>query len=117
MGIKAEAGTATYGASKAAVLQLARVAAKEGAPHRIRVNSILPGGTETPIWRTAPFFQEQLAKTGSEQAAFDAMAALTTPLGRYSKPGEIAGQIAFLLSDTAANITGADLVADGGYGL
>lgn len=116
-GIKTEVGTGTYGASKAAVLQLARVAAKEGAPHRIRVNSILPGGTETPIWRTVPFFQEQLEKTGSEQGAFDAMAAITTPLGRYSKATEIAGQIAFLLSDTAANITGADLVADGGYAL
>jgi NAD(P)-dependent dehydrogenase (short-subunit alcohol dehydrogenase family) len=116
-GIKAEVGTATYGASKAAILQLAKVAAKEGAPDRIRVNSILPGGTETPIWQTVPFFREQLAKTGSEQAAFDAMAALTTPLGRYSKAGEIAGQIAFLLSDTAANITGADLLADGGYTL
>jgi NAD(P)-dependent dehydrogenase (short-subunit alcohol dehydrogenase family) len=116
-GTKAESGTGCYGASKAAILQLARVAAKEGAPDRIRVNSILPGGTETPIWRSVPFFQDQLAKTGSEQAAFDAMAALTTPLGRYSKPGEIAGQIAFLLSDTAANITGADLVAGGGYGI
>jgi NAD(P)-dependent dehydrogenase (short-subunit alcohol dehydrogenase family) len=116
-GIKAEVGTATYGTSKAAVLQLAKVAAKEGAAHQIRVNSILPGGTETPIWRTVPWFQEHLAKTGSEQAAFDAMAAISTPLGRYSKPGEIAGQIAFLLSQTAANITGAELIADGGYAI
>jgi len=116
-GIKAEIGTATYGASKAAILQLAKVAAKEGAPAHIRVNSILPGGTETPIWRNVPFFREQLAKTGSEKAAFDAMAQLTTPLGRYSTALEIAGQIAFLLSDTAANITGAELVADGGYGI
>jgi 2-keto-3-deoxy-L-fuconate dehydrogenase len=116
-GIKAEIGTATYGASKAAVLQLAKVAAKEGAANRIRVNSILPGGTETPIWRDVPFFRDQLAKTGGEEAAFNAMAALTTPLGRYAKADEIAGQIAFLLSQSAATITGAQLVSDGGYAI
>jgi len=116
-GVKAQPGTAAYGASKAAVLQLAKVAAVEGAPYRIRVNSILPGGTETPIWRDVPFFRDQFAKTGSEQGAFNAMAAMTTPLGRYAKAEEIAGQIAFLLSQTAATITGAELVSDGGYAI
>ena len=43
------------------------------------------------------------------------MAAMATPLGRYAKPEEIADQIAFLLSDEAAYITGACLVSDGGY--
>ncbi len=93
------------------------MAAKEGAAAVIRVNSILPGGTETPIWRETAFFRDQLAKTGSEQAAFDAMAAMTTPLGRYAKPEEIAGQIAFLLSHGAATVTGAELVSDGGYAI
>ena len=116
-GVKAQSGTATYGTSKAAVLQLAKVAAKEGAPNRIRVNSIFPGGTETPIWHDVPFFRDQLAKSGDEQTAFNAMAALTTPLGRYAKAEEIAGQIAFLLSETAATITGAELVSDGGYAI
>ena len=45
------------------------------------------------------------------------MAKMATPLGRYAKPEEIAAQIAFLLSDEAAYITGACLVADGGYSL
>lgn len=116
-GLKAEIGTASYGASKAAVLQLAKVAAKEGAANGIRVNSILPGGTETPIWRDVPFFRDQLAQTGDEQGAFNAMAAMTTPLGRYAKADEIAGQIAFLLSQSAATITGAELVSDGGYAI
>jgi NAD(P)-dependent dehydrogenase (short-subunit alcohol dehydrogenase family) len=114
-GLKAQPGTATYGASKAGARQLAKVAALEGAPNGIRVNSILPGGVETPIWRDMPFFRDNVAKSGSEQAAFNAMAALTQPSGRFSKPEEIAGQIAFLLSHTAANITGAELRADGGY--
>jgi 2-keto-3-deoxy-L-fuconate dehydrogenase len=116
-GLKARPGTASYGTSKAGVRQLAKVAALEGAPDGIRVNAILPGIVETPIWRDVPFFRDQFAKTGSEQAAFNAMAAMTTPLGRNAKAEEIAGQIAFLLSQSAATITGAELVSDGGYAI
>jgi NAD(P)-dependent dehydrogenase (short-subunit alcohol dehydrogenase family) len=115
--VKAEPGVAAYGASKAGALQLARVAAKEGAPDRIRVNAILPGGVQTPIWRGMPFFQQLVQTAGDEQAAFDQMAALATPLGRYATADEVAAQVAFLLSDAAATITGAALVADGGYTL
>lgn len=115
-GIKAEPGIAAYGASKAAVIQLGRIAAREGAPSRIRVNSIAPGGVETPIWSAVPSFADMAAEIG-EQAAFDAMSAVATPLGRFAKPQEIAGQIAFLLSDKASFITGACLVSDGGYTL
>jgi 2-keto-3-deoxy-L-fuconate dehydrogenase len=115
--LKAEPGTAAYAASKAGALQLARVAAREGAPDAIRVNAILPGGVQTPIWRDVPFFQQLVQETGDEQTAFDRMAALATPLGRYATPSEVAGQIAFLLSDAAASITGAALLVDGGYTL
>ena len=115
--VKAEPGIAAYGASKAGVLQLTRVAAKEGAPERIRVNAILPAGVQTPIWRAVPFFQQLVQESGGEQDAFDRMAAMATPLGRYATSDEVASQIAFLLSDTAATITGAALVADGGYTL
>ena len=115
-GLKAESGIAAYGASKAAVIHLARIAAKEGAPLGIRVNSIAPGGVETPIWQALPAFAEMAAAKG-EKAAFEAMAAMATPLGRYARPEEIAAQIAFLLSDDAAFMTGACLVSDGGYTL
>jgi NAD(P)-dependent dehydrogenase (short-subunit alcohol dehydrogenase family) len=116
-GIKAEPGIAAYGTSKAAVIHLAKIAAKEGADANIRVNAIAPGGVETPIWSELDFFQDLVAKTGSEAAAYKAMAKMATPLGRYAKPEEIAAQIAFLLSDEAAYITGACLVTDGGYTL
>lgn len=116
-GVKAEPGIAAYGASKAAVIHLARIAAKEGASANIRVNAIAPGGVETPIWDNVPFFQDLVAKTGSEATAYEAMARMATPLGRYAQPEEIAAQIAFLLSDKAAYITGACLVSDGGYAL
>lgn len=115
-GFKPERGIAAYAASKAAMIQLARVAAKEAAP-RIRVNAIAPGGTETPIWSSQPFFADLVRTSGGEEAAYRTLAGSATPLGRFAKPEEIAGAIAFLLSPRASFITGACLVADGGYSL
>jgi NAD(P)-dependent dehydrogenase (short-subunit alcohol dehydrogenase family) len=116
-GVKAEPGTAAYGASKAGVIQLAKVAAKEAAPLGIRINAVAPGGVDTPIWDEVPFFQDMVRQHGSREAAIAAMGSLATPLGRYSSAEEVAGQIGFLLSDAAAGITGAVLTTDGGYSL
>jgi NAD(P)-dependent dehydrogenase (short-subunit alcohol dehydrogenase family) len=116
-GLKAEPGIAAYAASKAAVIQLGRVAAKEGAPAGVRVNCIAPGGVETAIWSDVPFFRNLVETTGSEEAAFKAMGSTATPMGRFARPEEIAEQIVFLLSDASSFITGACLVADGGYSL
>lgn len=115
-GIKAEPGVAAYGASKAGLIQLVRVAAKEGAAQGIRVNAIAPAGVETPVWDAVPMFADRAAEVGRD-AAFAEMAKMATPLGRYAKPFEIATQIAFLLSDEAAYMTGSVLVSDGGYTL
>lgn len=115
-GFKAEPGTAAYGTSKAGLMQLGRVAAKELAPRRVRVNCIAPGGVDTPIWDQTPFFQDMIAQAGGDRAA--AMAALSgaaTPLARFATADEIAAQIGFLLSDSAGTITGTSLVSDGGY--
>src|SRR3546814_12601150 len=76
-----------------------------------------PGGVETPIWSSMPFFADMVMDMGSEAAAFEAMGKIATPMRRYAKPEEIAEQIAFLLSDKAAFVTGACLVSDGGYSL
>lgn len=114
-GIKAEATTAAYAASKAGLIQLARVAAKEGAP-AIRVNAIAPGGVETPIWDSVPMFADRAREIGRD-AAFAEMAATSTPLKRYATPEEIAAQIAFLLSDDCSTVTGSVFVSDGGYTL
>jgi len=116
-GIKAEHGIAAYGASKAAVIHLARIAAKEAAADGIRVNAIAPGGVETPIWSSVPVFAELVRSTGSEAEAFKAMGAAVTPLARFAEAEEIAEQIAFLLSEKARYMTGACLVSDGGYSL
>jgi NAD(P)-dependent dehydrogenase (short-subunit alcohol dehydrogenase family) len=115
-GIKAEPGVAAYGASKAALIQLMKVAAKEGAGQGIRVNAIAPAGVETPVWDAVPMFADRVAEIGRDEA-FAEMAKLATPMGRYAKPFEIAAQIAFLLSHEAAYMTGGVLVSDGGYTL
>ncbi len=113
-GIKALAGAAAYCSSKAALRLLARSAALECAPDRIRVNSVLPGGVRTPMWNTMPFFREQVELLGSEDAAWRALAS-GTPLGRLAAPEEITDAILFFASDASSFITGAELVIDGGY--
>ncbi|WP_205481830.1 SDR family NAD(P)-dependent oxidoreductase [Sphingomonas arenae] len=113
-GFKAEKGIGAYAASKAGLIQLARVAAKEVAERKIRVNAIAPGGVETSIWESEEF-QHRSSEIGRE-AAFAEIASMGTPLGRFAKPEEIAAQIAFLLSnETAGTMTGSVLLSDGGY--
>lgn len=113
-GIKAEPGVAAYGASKAGLIQLVKVAAKEGAAQRLRVNAIAPAGVETAVWDAVPMFADRAAAIGRD-AAFAELAALATPLARFAKAEEVAAQVGFLLSDAAALMTGTILVSDGGY--
>ena len=115
-GLKPEPGIAAYGASKAGLIQLTKIAAKESAKRRVRVNAIAPGGVETPVWDAVPMFADRAREIGRD-AAFAELAAMATPLGRYAAAEEIAEQIAFLLSDQAATITGSVLLSDGGYTL
>jgi len=115
-GMKAAPGIAAYGASKAGVIQLAKVGAKEAAEWGVRVNAIAPGGVDTPIWDNVPHFKDLAAKHGSRDEAIAEMGH-GTPLGRFATAEEIAGQIGFLLSDMAATITGSVMVSDGGYAL
>lgn len=94
-------GQTTYSTAKAAILGLTKAAAKELAPHGIRVNTILPG-----IIRTA--MAEQLAPE-------DLAARLTdVPLQRIGEPHEIADAAVFLASDMSSFVTGAALEVSGG---
>ena len=114
--LKAEPGVSAYGASKAGLLQLMRVAAKEGAHDNIRVNAIAPGGVETPMWSNMPWFGDLVRETGSERAAFDKISKMATPMARYASADDIARLIIMLLSEQSP-MTGATLVVDGGYTL
>lgn len=116
-GVKAAAGTAAYSASKAATIQLARVAAAEAAQFGVRVNAIAPGGVDTGIWDKAEWFAPLVEQHGGRAEALAAMAKDATPLGRFASADEVAAQIGFLLSDAAATITGTCLVSDGGVSL
>ena len=116
-GLKAEPNTGAYAVSKAAVIQLAKVAAREAAARGVRVNAIAPGAVDTPIWDGMAFFEDLVSQGGTRASALEAMAQMATPLRRYAQAEEIAGQIGFLLSDMAKNITGTVLVSDGGFTL
>ncbi|CAC9975442.1 SDR family oxidoreductase [Flavobacterium panici] len=95
---------APYGASKAAVLQLARNLAPEWAEYNIRVNTVSPWYTDTPLAAPVLNDPEKLSHVLSR-----------TPLGRVAQPSEIANAVAFLAMDKASYITGQNIIVDGGY--
>ncbi len=93
-----------YNASKGAVHMTTRALAIELAPHGIRVNSICPGLTETPLAAYALATPERRASISKQ-----------VPLGRVAQPREIAAAALFLASEDASYITGEALVVDGGF--
>ena len=93
-----------YNASKGAVHMITRALAVELAPHGIRVNSICPGLTETPLAAYA-------LATPERRSSIEKL----VPLGRVAQPGEIAAAALFLASADASYITGEALVVDGGF--
>ena len=92
-----------YGASKAAVVQLTKTVAYDCARrgYNIRCNAVLPGTIETTLYKT--FSEEQRAAN-----------ARGVPLGRVGTPEDVAMAVAFLASDDAGYITGAQIAVDGG---
>ncbi|MFB7831136.1 glucose 1-dehydrogenase [Streptomyces sp. NPDC056056] len=101
-GLMGLARTAGYGAAKWGVRGLTKLGAVELAAARIRVNSVHPGMTHTPM----------TAHVGIERGDGGYP---DTPMGRVGEPREIADAIAFLLSDAASYVTGAELAVDGGW--
>jgi NAD(P)-dependent dehydrogenase (short-subunit alcohol dehydrogenase family) len=106
-GHKGMAGTTVYGASKAAVLNLARTLSADLIPRGIRVNSISPGPVESAILTRAGLSGEQLQQTREWIKG-------QVPLKRFATPDEIAEAVLYLCSPASAFVVGADLVIDGG---
>ena len=99
---KAVPGATAYNMAKAATDQLARTAACELAPHRIRVNILHPGWTDTPGERKF-FFEKELTERGS-----------ALPWGRLARPEEIGRGVVFLCDPASDYINGTTLSIDGG---
>lgn len=90
-----------------------RVAALEGAPHHIRVNSISPGAVATPLWQSTAVWPKQIAEAGGLDAA---LRALVKNEG-FIEPEEVAAAVLFLASDEARHVTGVDLPVDDGVAI
>jgi NAD(P)-dependent dehydrogenase (short-subunit alcohol dehydrogenase family) len=102
-GLRAPTMIGAYGVSKAAVIMLTRVLARELGPFGVRVNAIAPGLIETrfseALWKNEEILDQYLR---------------ATPLGRTGQADEMAGAVVYLASDAASYVTGHTIVLDGG---
>lgn len=94
---------AHYNSAKAAVIHMSKSMAMEWAEKGVRVNTISPGYTATPM-NTRPEMVNQMKQFASE-----------TPMQRIADPSEMAGPAIFLLSEAASFCTGVNLLVDGGF--
>jgi NAD(P)-dependent dehydrogenase (short-subunit alcohol dehydrogenase family) len=92
-----------YNVSKAAIIMLTRVLAKQLAPH-IRVNAVAPGSTKTDLVQSVISQPDLLKRWEAE-----------VPMERMAEPSEIASAVLFLASDAASYVTGHTLIVDGGF--
>jgi NAD(P)-dependent dehydrogenase (short-subunit alcohol dehydrogenase family) len=109
MHVKGIPGHTAYAASKAALRSYARTWAAEFKDRGIRVNTLSPGVTDTPM------LDSQSSGLGERESLVKMYVGMI-PLGRLGRPEEVASAALFLASDESSYMTGADLMDDGGVG-
>ena len=106
-----------YSASKAGLINFVQCAAKDLAPHGVRVNALSPGMVKTALNQAVWAAGQAKMPKGQRQSYEDWAAekiAKVSPLGRWQEPGEFAAMACFLASSHGSNITGQTLNVDGG---
>lgn len=110
--IGAGGSAASYKAAKGGVLQLTRAIAVEYADRGVRANCICPGAVATNLGR---HIREDSREWTSQLTEEPRRYQIDVPMARRADPSEVAGAVAFAVSDEASFITGAALMVDGGY--
>jgi NAD(P)-dependent dehydrogenase (short-subunit alcohol dehydrogenase family) len=108
-------GVIDYSAAKAALRSFSKSLSKQVGPAGIRVNTVSPGPVETALWLGPGGVAETIGQAqGLTPDAVRAAAVKGTATGRFTHPSEVAQLVLLLASETAGNITGTDILIDGG---
>lgn len=107
-GLKGGDDAAAYCAAKGGLVNLTRAMAIDHGKQNIRVNSVCPGDTDTPLLR------DEGKQLGINEAEFLVLSAKGRPLERLGSPEDIANAVLFFASDLSTWVTGTTLVVDGG---
>lgn len=107
-----------YSAAKAGLINFAQCAAKDLAPHGVRVNTLCPGMVKTPlnrsVWEAWNRRQPEEARQGYDEWAAEKIQKLV-PLGRWQEPADLAAMAVFLAGHPGRNVAGQTINVDGGY--
>lgn len=108
-------GVIDYSAAKAALTNFCKSLSKEFGPRGVRVNTVSPGPVQTALWLGTDGVAATIGRAqGMDPDTVAAQAVAGTPTGRFTRPEEVADLVVMLASPNVGNITGTDVLIDGG---